>query len=87
MVKPRDTSARKTQLSESSRIDWFRLVPEVIGGLTIFIGLMVVLGWYEHWMSVIRPLPTLAPMQFNTAFGFTLCGAGLLLLSRDAPWR
>jgi PAS domain S-box-containing protein len=82
MVKPRERSARTAQVTKTPRIDWLGLIPDVIGGLAIFIGILIMVGWYAHWIPIIQPLPGLAPMQFNTAVAFTLCGAGLLLLSR-----
>jgi CHASE3 domain sensor protein len=57
------------------------------------VGLTVMTGWYAHWTTVIQISSSFPPMQFNTALGFFLCGAGSALLmsgrispSRIAPW-
>ena len=42
---------------------------------------MVLLGWYTHNTSLIQVNPAFVPMQYNTALGFVLGGAGLLALA------
>ncbi len=47
-------------------------------------------SWFAHWRPILQMLPDTAPMQFNTAFCFVLCGLGLVLLTTRkahlAPW-
>ena len=52
----------------------------VVGsGITVLLlGLLVIFGWYTHNESLIQILPTFAPMQYNTALGFTFSGISLL---------
>ena len=57
--------------------------------VAIAVGLTVMTGWYGHWTTIIQISASFPPMQFNTAFGFFLCGSGSALLmsgrSRIAP--
>ena len=45
-------------------------------------GSAVIVAWYAHWTRVLQIIPGAAPMQFNTALCFIVCGTGLLLLNR-----
>ena len=63
----------------------------VAAGLaTLILGLIVIYGWHTRTLTLIQVLPTFVPMQYNTALGFVLCGASLLLIcfgrSRWAVW-
>ncbi len=51
------------------------------GLLVTIMGVLVLIGWFTHQPTLIQVLPTFVPMQFNTALGFLLCGAALLLLA------
>ncbi|MBF0368645.1 MAG: PAS domain S-box protein [Magnetococcales bacterium] len=48
------------------------------GALVALLGLVVLIGWHSHNISLIQAHASLVPMQYNTAVGFLLCGAGLL---------
>jgi len=48
------------------------------GGSTLLLGLVVIFGWYTGNSTLTKVNPAFVQMQFNTAFGFVLCGAGLL---------
>ncbi|GMR19795.1 MAG: hypothetical protein BMS9Abin36_0390 [Gammaproteobacteria bacterium] len=52
-----------------------------LAGITL--GLVVMLGWIINSPALIQVLPTLTPMQFNTALGFVFSGIGLLALSLE----
>jgi PAS domain S-box-containing protein len=54
------------------------LVPAVGGILSTVLGLTVIAGWYTDSVLLIQVSPTFVPMQFNTALGFLLCGAGVI---------
>ena len=56
----------------------------VLAGLTALLGLVVLIGWFTHNEVLLQVCPGFVPMQFNTALGFFISGAGLLLL---ALWR
>lgn len=48
--------------------------------LTTFLGLIVAIGWTANSTSLVQVLPQWSPMQFNTAFGFVMCGVALFFL-------
>ncbi len=56
----------------------------------MIVGITVIIGWYAHCVVLVQVLPNLVPMKYNTALGFFLCGAGLVLLTtryaRLAAW-
>lgn len=60
--------------------DWLGYVANAAGGLAVLLGAVVIFGWFTDSTFLIQLQPQLAPMQFNTALGFVLCGAGLLFL-------
>ena len=50
--------------------------------LTVFLfllGLIVIIGWYTNNITLIKVLPNLGPMQYNTALGFILISASFFL--------
>lgn len=64
-----------------SRFDRSTVVA-LIGTLIFGLGLFVLLAWFLHKESLIVILPHSASMKFNTALGFALSGAALLLFAR-----
>ncbi|MDH5510738.1 MAG: PAS domain S-box protein, partial [Nitrospinota bacterium] len=50
----------------------------ILGLLPMLLGAMVVIGWHTHSKPLIQTLPGLVPMQYNTALGFLMSGAGLI---------
>jgi PAS domain S-box-containing protein len=52
----------------------------ICGGLSMVLGFMVIVGWYTRNVTLIQVLPIFVPMQYNTALGFLLCGAGTLAM-------
>ena len=70
-----DTASRSSRLK---RILW---VSSFTAGLaTLLLGLLVIFGWHTGNRTLIQVLPSFVPMQYNTALGFVLCGASLVLL-------
>lgn len=59
---------------------WPSVVVIVSGGFCVALGLMALVGWHTQNFTLIRALPTSAPMYYNTALGLLLCGAGLLVV-------
>jgi CHASE3 domain sensor protein len=58
----------------------------ITAGLTaIALGVSVIIAWYAHWVRWLQIFPDAAPMQYNTALCFILCGTGLLLLKSRSP--
>jgi CHASE3 domain sensor protein len=58
-----------------------RNFPRWSGATAFFFGMLVVASWYAHWRSVLQMVPDTAPMQYNAALCFILCGLGLILLT------
>jgi hypothetical protein len=49
------------------------------------LGLVALVGWYTHSVTLVQVLPAFVPMQYNTALGFFLCGLAMLATARG--WR
>src|ERR1700761_6915883 len=64
---------------------WFSLFPRVVGAITAFYGLFVIISWYAHWRLMVQVVPETSPMHFNTALCFVFSGTalGLLTLKRN----
>jgi len=73
----------KTVQPTSGLIRILRLTVLVTGSAALVLGLLVIVGWYTHNRTLVQVLPTFVPMQYNTALGFILCGAGLVFLLFD----
>jgi len=48
------------------------------GTISLMLGTTVLIGWYTHNATLIQIDPAYVPMQYNTALGFVLSGAGLI---------
>lgn len=59
----------------------FRHFPRFAGAAVVLFGLVIIASWYADWRSILQVLPHTAPMQYNTALCFILCGLGLSLLT------
>ena len=57
----------------------------VSGGASAVLGSLVLVGWYVHAPALIQVVPGFVPMQYNTALGFLLSGAGLLAAAYRSP--
>ncbi len=56
------------------------------GGLfSLLLGLIVIIGWYSENTLLIQVHPLLVPMQYNTALGFLIIGAGLIARLKGNP--
>jgi len=55
------------------------------GGLSLLLGVVVLVGWYTHNPDLIQVNPAFVPMQYNTALGFLLAGMGLLATGTAYP--
>ena len=58
-----------------------RVIVVLTGVFTSVLGLSVLIGWHTHNAGLIQVLPSLIPMQYNTAICFVLSGLGLITLS------
>lgn len=58
---------------------------EVFAWSGVVLGVAVLFGWYTGTEVLIQVHPTFVPMQYNTALGFLLSGAGLVTYLRGKP--
>jgi type IV secretory pathway VirB2 component (pilin) len=59
------------------------LLAAASGASVAVLGGLVVAGWLTVAVTLIQVLPGMPPMQYNTALGFMICGAGLLAATLD----
>ncbi|MER2491914.1 hybrid sensor histidine kinase/response regulator [Catenovulum sediminis] len=52
------------------------------GWLIVFLGCLVIFGWHMQLVALVQLLPSLVPMQYNTALGFILLGLSLLISNK-----
>ena len=71
-----ETTVRK--FSSLKSVLW--AISSITGIATFCLGLVVVIGWHAGNRTLVQVMPQFAPMQYNTALGFILCGSSLLLL-------
>ena len=64
---------------------WPTLVATAAGGLSAALGLTVMVGWYTHNTTLLQIHPSFVAMVYNTALGFVLCGAALLMIALGRP--
>jgi signal transduction histidine kinase len=64
---------------------WLTCLVALAGGGVMTLGLVVLTGWRARSLTLVRVLPTAAPMYYNTALSFLLCGVGLLAVA--SGWR
>jgi signal transduction histidine kinase/sensor domain CHASE-containing protein/ActR/RegA family two-component response regulator len=71
-------------LSDRGFFSWhlLQLIAMIAGSVTVALGLAVMAGWHLHSETLLQLQPTFAPMQYNAALSFVLCGIGLLALTR-----
>jgi len=51
--------------------------------LSFILGVLVLYGWHTHNSMLIQMNPKFVPMQYNTALGFIISGAGLFFLTKQ----
>lgn len=58
------------------------LVVMAAGLITTCLGLLVMVGWYSHNLTLIQIFPPIPYMRYNTALAFFLSGLALITLAR-----
>ncbi|TAL63052.1 MAG: hypothetical protein EPN84_05515, partial [Legionella sp.] len=58
-------------------------ITNILGVFCLLLGLLVLIGWLNHWIFLIQIHPRFSPMQFNTALCFVLSGIALILLNNN----
>jgi len=66
-------------------VGWWNLVLLVAGAVSGAMGLAVLVGSYTESIGLLRLLQAVAPLQYNAALGFILCGTGLLAIAFERP--
>jgi hypothetical protein len=61
------------------------LITMIAGSATAALGLAVMAGWHLDNRALVQLDPALAPMHYNAALNFVLCGTGLLALACRRP--
>src|SRR3989304_4534612 len=61
--------------------NWLNLMLLIGGMASGAMGLVVLVGSYTHDVHLLQALQAVAPLQYNAALGFILCGAGLLFIA------
>lgn len=64
----------------ASPTDWPRGLALITGTASGVLGLVVLVGWFVHYVPLIQISPALAPMQRMTALCFLFCGIALILM-------
>ncbi len=59
-----------------------RIYSDILAYVALFLGIVVLIGWLANIPLLIQLLPTLTPMQFNTALMFVVLSIALLLSLR-----
>ena len=67
-------------VKERTAKNWLNLTLLIGGMASGAMGLVVLVGFYTHDVHLLQALQAVAPLQYNAAFGFILCGAGLFSL-------
>lgn len=58
----------------------------VLGGATAVFGIMVMVAWHLRWTPVLRPVPGMWPIAFDTGLGLALTGSALAGMARGQRW-
>lgn len=55
------------------------------GTASTLLGVIVLIGWYTHNLTLLQISPDFIPMHYHTALGFLLCGLGLWSIILGRP--
>lgn len=61
---------------------WSYLVVMAAGLMTTCLGLLVMMGWYSHNLTLVQVFPHIPAMRYNTALAFFLSGLALIALTQ-----
>ncbi|MES0385290.1 MAG: hypothetical protein ABUJ98_11975, partial [Hyphomicrobium sp.] len=64
--------------ARNERMQRMRSFILVTGATSVALAFLIVVGWYTGTTSLVRVLPTAAPMKFDTSLAFLLCGLAML---------
>ncbi|MGH8069777.1 MAG: GAF domain-containing protein [Candidatus Entotheonellia bacterium] len=80
-----ETTSRPADAGEPITWHILQLIAVIAGVAIAALGLVVMAGWHFHNVTLVQLDPTLAPMHYNAALSFVLCGTGLLALMCRRP--
>ncbi|MBI3756182.1 MAG: GHKL domain-containing protein [Deltaproteobacteria bacterium] len=72
-------------LKENLLSSWQKPLLIFTGVFSLVLGLIAVIGWHTHNLTLIKVHPSLAAMEYNTALSFILSGIGLLAAAFGLP--
>jgi signal transduction histidine kinase len=64
---------------------WSAVIVRASAASLVLLGGLVMVGWWLRIPAIVQISADFTPMQFNTALGFVLCGAGLGALALRRP--
>jgi len=69
---------------DANRVNFLNIIILLSAFILIFLGFIVIFGWYTKNIYLLQINPQFPPMQFNTALEFLLIGIGFLTIQK---WR
>lgn len=76
----------KLRRNQTAVARWMDYFTRVSGVTTMMLGICVLIGWYTQQTVLLQIVPSLVPMQYNTALGFLLFGSALIAIEFSL-WR
>lgn len=67
---------------KQAAVGWSYLVVMAAGLMTTCLGLLVIMGWYSHNLTLVQVFPHIPAMRYNTALAFFLSGLALIALTQ-----
>jgi len=69
-------------MKPSTACDYLKACTVASGAIAASLRMLVIIGWYAIDIRLLEVIPSIAPMQINTAIAFVLSGIALLATAR-----
>ena len=69
-------------MKPSTACDYLKACTVASGAIAASLRMLVIIGWYAIDIRLLEVIPSIAPMQINTAIAFVLSGIALLAAAR-----
>ena len=76
------TTPTNSELTQSVQ-PWPVTLGRLAGFVSAVIGILVLIGWHTHNLTLLEISPKFVAMSYNAAWGFLLCGIGLMAARRE----